>query len=403
LKEFRLPGERVPRATTEHTYIWERPGWPGGLTWNAGLLASHLDLARRAQWELQGVVMAVERSVAGEAALAAMAREVVSNSAIEGVTLDLEAVRGSMLLRLGLPATLGRAAGSTRRVDPVVGILAEAAEGWREPLTLDRIFQWHRALFPNGVPDGGQTLPAGAFRGDQPMVVATPGRRPGTPETIHFEAPGREGLDRDVQAFLAWFNHPPEGLNGLLRAGLAHLWFVTLHPMLDGNGRLARTITDLALAQDERCPRRFYSLSAQIMRARPDYYAALQQAQRGALDVTPWLLWFLRQVQAAALDGVREVGLVLARSCFWEHVRQVGINDRQAAVLENLLAPMSQDTAVSNRRYRAITKVSRATASRDLAELANLGLVVPYGESRAASYRVDLERYLPEGFRPGRD
>lgn len=367
------------------------------MTWDDGILAGALDQARRAQSELQGVVRAVEQAVAGEAAVTAMAREVVNNSAIEGVSLDPAAVRASMLLRLGFQA-LGPMAGDTRRVDPVVGVLAGAVEGWREPLTLDRIFDWHRALFPKGVPDGGRVFPAGALRGDLPMVVATPGRRPGTPETIHFEAPGRERLEAELEAFLAWFNHPPEGLNGLVRGGLAHLWFVTLHPMLDGNGRLARTLTDLALAQDERQPRRFYSLSVQIMRNKEGYYAALEQAQRGGLDVTGWLAWFLDQVQAAARQGVREVGLVLARSLFWEAAKGVALNDRQARVLHNLLAPQSADLAVSNRRYRAITKASRATASRDLADLARAGLLVAYGEARSASFRIDLERFLPPGF-----
>jgi hypothetical protein len=222
------------------------------MTWDSGVLASCLDGARRSQFELLGIAKAVEQTVAVEAAASAMAQEVVSNSAIEGVSLD-------------------------------------------------RLFRWHR--------------------------------------------------------------------------------------------------TDLALAQDERLQRRFYSLSVQIMRAKQDYYAALEQAQRGGLDVTDWLLWFLRQVHSAARDGVREVGLVLARSCFWERAKGCGLNDRQERVLGNLLAPGSQDLAVSNRRYRAITKASRATASRDLAELARLGLVVPCGESRSASYRIDLDRFLPEAFR----
>ena len=386
------------RATQAHRFIWELPGWPA-LTWNGEQLAGRLDSARRSQAELLGIVKAIGALSAGEAAADAMAREVVSSSAIEGVTFDLESVRASMMLRLGVGANLAQASGNTRRVDPVVGVLAEAAEGWRAPLTLERIFGWHRALFPKGVPDGFRTLPAGELRGDDPMVVATLGRRPGDPETVHFEAPGREGLERELDAFLAWFNHAPEGLNGLLRAGLAHLWFVTVHPMADGNGRLARTITDLALAQDERLPRRFYSLSVQIMRNRQAYYDALEQAQRGGLDVTGWLLWFLSQVEAATGSGVTEVGRVLARGHFWAEVRRLPLNDRQEMMLKNVLSPMSADLAVSNRRYRAITKASRATAVRDLAVLAELGLVIPFGEARGASYRVDLDRFLPEAFR----
>jgi Fic family protein len=385
------------RATPEHRFIWELPGWPR-FTWDGERLAELLDAARRSQWDLLGRVKALGGLAAREAAVDAMAREVVNNSAIEGVNLDMGAVRASMLLRLGVEANLLQVSGSTRRVDPIVGILAEASEGWREPLTLDRIFGWHRALFPKGVPDGLRTLPAGELRGEPPMVVATLGRRIGDPETVHFEAPPREGLEEELNAFLAWFNHPPAGLNGLLRAGIAHLWFITLHPMADGNGRLVRTLTDLALSQDEELPRRFYSLSVQIMKNKKAYYDALESAQRGSLDVTGWLAWFLAQVEAATRQGVQEVGRVLARTRFWTEARSLRLNDRQEKVLRNVLSPMSADLGVSNRRYRAITGTSRATAGRDLAELSELGLVVPYGEARSASYLVNLERFIPEGF-----
>ncbi|MBK8725941.1 MAG: Fic family protein [Holophagaceae bacterium] len=255
------------------------------------------------------------------------------------------------------------------------------------------------------MPDGLKVLPAGSFRGEQSMVVASRPRATdlSSPDIIHFEAPGRERLDAGMEAFLAWFNAPPPGLNGLLRAGLAHLWFITLHPMADGNGRLARTITDLALSQDERLPRRFYSLSVQILRAKDSYYDALEQAQRGSLDVTAWLAWFLAQVEAATLAGLREVGRVLARSAFWAEARRFRLEERQERALQSILSPMNPEADVSNRKYRALTGVSRATAQRDLAVLAGMGLLIPFGEARAASYRVALERWLPEGFRVGAD
>ena len=386
------------RATKEHTYIWERPDWPA-FRWDAERLSSSLDAARRAQAELLGVVKAIGGIQATEAAVDTMALEVLNNSAIEGVRLDLGSIRASLRLRLGAAGELAQLTGSERRVDPVVGILTEAAEGWREPLTWERIGKWHRALFPKGVQDGAQTVPAGELRGAYPMVVATLGRHAEDPEIIHFEAPGREALENGMEAFLAWFNAPPEAMNGLIRAGLAHLWFVTLHPLPDGNGRLARTLTDLALAQDERLPHRFYSLSLQIMRDREGYYEALARAQRGGLDITEWLVWFLGTVTAAAKHGFGEVGQVLARGRFWAEALRLGLNPRQEKALRNLLGPASGELAVSNRRFRAITGASRATAARDLAGLAELGLVVPFGEARSASYRVDLDRYLPEAFR----
>lgn len=387
------------RATLGPAFIWERPEWPA-FAWDGERLAAKLDGARRAQSELLGAVKALGEKVA-EAASDAMAREVVNSSAIEGVALDMEAVRASMLLRLGVETQLARfTTGNLKRVDSVVGVLAEAVEGWKAPLTVERIFGWHRALFPKGVPDGGITLPAGEFRGDEPMVVATPSRRPGEPDTIHFEAPGRDGLEHELDAFLDWFNQPPpSALNGLLRAGLAHLWFITLHPMLDGNGRLARTITDLALAQDEGLPRRYYSLSAQITGNKVAYYDALERAQRGSLDVSDWLEWFLSQVEMAAREGFREVGRVLARGTFWAEAARLRVSERQRKVLQSVLSPMSLEVSISNRRYRAITGISRATSKRDLADLAEKGLVVPYGEARAASYRVNLDPFLPDAFR----
>lgn len=393
-------GYYVARATREHTFIWECPEWPN-FSWDAQRLAAKLDGARRAQSELLGVVKALGGKVA-EAASDAMAREVVSNSAIEGLTLDVEAVRASMMLRLGVETHLVKdTTGDLKRVDPFVGVLAEAVEGWKDPLTVQRLFGWHRALFPKGVPDGGTTFPSGEFRGEWPMVVATPSRRPGEPDAIHFEAPGRNALEHELDAFLEWFNHPPpqHTLNGLLRAGLAHLWFITLHPMLDGNGRLARTLTDLALSQDERLPRRYYSLSVQILRNKAAYYDALEHAQRGSLDVSAWLEWFLSQVEAAAREGFQEMGRVLARSYFWAEVERLRVPERQRRVLHSVLSPMSPEMSISNRRYRAITGISRATSKRDLAELAEKGLVVPFGEARAASYRVNLEPFLPDAFR----
>lgn len=386
------------RATTDHTFIWELPGWPS-FTWDVGRLAPKLDDARRAQSELLGTVRALG-GTAAEAAADAMAREVVNNSAIEGVNLDMEAVRASMMLRLGVSSNLAKVTtGNLQRVDPMVGVLAEAVEGWESPLTLERVFGWHRALFPHGVPDGGATFPAGELRGDQPMVVATPSCRPGEPDQIHFEAPGRDVLGKELEAFLDWFNNPPQALNGLLRAGLAHLWFITIHPMLDGNGRLARTITDMALSQDERTPRRYYSLSVQIMKNKSAYYDALEVAQRGAMDLTAWLEWFLSQVEEGAKEGIREIGRVIARGYFWAEMKKLRVTDRQEKVLYNVLSPMSMDIDISNRRYRAITGISRATSKRDLAELAEKGLVVPFGAARSASYKVNLDKYLPDMLR----
>ena len=391
----------MARVTEGHTYIWELPDWPA-FTWEAERLLGPLAAARRHQGELLGMVKVIDQVAASEAAVSAMAEEVVNNSAIEGVALDLESVRASMLLRLGVETGMAQAAG-IKRVDPVVGVLAEAAREFEAPLTLARIFRWQQCLFPKGIPDGLSVLPAGALRGDRPMVVASAGRRFGEPETIHHEAPGRAVLEEELETFLNWFNAPPPGLDGLVRAGLAHLWFVTIHPLADGNGRLARTITDLALSQDERLPMRFYSLSVQIMQNRNDYYEALARAQQGGLDLTGWLAWFLDQVRSAAQHGIREVARVLARSRFWATAGRSDLNHRQIKVLQAILSPLSREDAVSNSYYCKLAGTNRTTAARDLTELAAMGLLLPFGGGRSASYRVGLERFAPGAIPRGDD
>ena len=330
-----------------------------------------------------------------EAAVSAMAREVVSNSAIEGVDLSLESVRASMMLRLGV-AHGGQLPSGTRRVDPIVGVLAEAVQGWKEPLDLEQLFRWHRAIFPGGFSPQLGPIRTGELRGDAPMVVATPSKTHDLPDIIHFEAPGRGRLETEMEAFLSWFNNPPPGLDGLIRAGIAHLWFATIHPLEDGNGRIARTITDLALAQDEQSGLRFFSLSTQILRNKNGYYDALEFAQRGSLDITPWLEWFLEQVLRSAQHGIEEVHRVLARNRFWAKADRLHLNDRQMAGLKRALSPFNTEDVLSNRFYRKITNTNRTTAARDLAELVELGLLESFGAGRSSSYRVPLEKFRPE-------
>lgn len=358
-------------------------------------LATTLSMARRVQGELLGMAKTIGGLPQMEAAVSAMAHEVVSNSAIEGVDLSLESVRASMMLRLGV-AYGGHLPSGTRRVDPIVGVLAEAVQGWKEPLDLERLFRWHSAIFPGGFSPQLGPIRTGELRGDAPMVVATPSKTHDLPDIIHFEAPGRGRLETEMEAFLSWFNNPPPGLDGLIRAGIAHLWFITIHPLEDGNGRIARTITDLALAQDEQSGLRFFSLSTQILRNKDGYYDALEFAQRGSLDITPWLQWFLDQVQRSAQHGIDEVHRVLARNRFWVKADSLHLNDRQMAGLHRALSPFNTEEILSNRFYRKITNTNRTTAARDLAELVELGLLEAFGAGRSASYKVPLDRFRPE-------
>jgi len=380
------------------TYIWEKKGWPN-LRFRIGDLAPLLALVREAKGELLGTIRMFGSAPRLQAAVEAMTQEVVSSSAIEGVNLSLDAVRESLMLRLGALKG-GMPHAGTRRVDPVVGILTEAVQGWKEPLSLERIFRWHQALFHGGFsPHLGQ-IRVGEFRGEEPMAVVTQPRRLWEPLIIHYEAPPSPRLEREMAAFLGWFNAPPEGLDSLLRSGLAHFWFVTIHPFEDGNGRLARTLGNLALTQADQSALRFYSFSGQIMRDKASYYNALEQAQHGGLDVTAFLEWFLRELLQAIRHGIREAHLVLARTLFWEHASKVKMNERQQAALRKALALRTdgapeEDGTLSNRHYRTVTGANRITATRDLVQLVELGLLIPHGAGRGASYRVPLERFLP--------
>jgi len=385
------------KTSNGRIYIWELKGWPN-FSFQLGPLALPLANARRVQGELLGLVRAlqVDRSeLAREAAVDAMSLEVISNSAIEGVKLDPESVRASMLLRLGARQG-GIQPGPLRRVDPVVGVLTDAVHGFDRPLSEDLIFGWHKALFPGGVDDNGWPIPVGQLRGTEPMQVVT---RPyaGSEPIVHFEAPGRENLQEELNDFLEWFNAPPEGLDGILRAGLAHLWFVTVHPFADGNGRVTRTISDLALAQDEKSALRFYSLSAQILRDKKAYYEALEKAQRGKLDVTAWLMWMLQEIEAAMRQGLAEVQRVLTRSRFWAYANTQKLNARQAKVLHRILgAGVKEYGVVSRDFYLKILGdgTSTSTATRDLQDLVVKGLTEPLAaKGRSHSYRVALERF----------
>jgi Fic family protein len=210
-------------------------------------------------------------------------------------------------------------------------------------------------------------------------------------EQVHFLAPPRERLEADLARFLDWFAEPPGGLDGLVRAGIAHLWFITLHPFEDGNGRLARAVTDMAIAQDERRPMRLFSLSAQIQRQRSAYYKILERTQRGDLDVTPWLHWFLAQVEDAATHAHAIVARTLGKARFWLRFQAVELNDRQRKVLNRLLdaGPEGFAGGINNRKYMGLTRTSRATAWRELSDLVDKGCLVPTGKGgRSSAYEI---------------
>lgn len=368
-----------------HQRIWQQTNWPE-LTWDEGRLSPLLSRARKQQGHLLGAARLLDSSLSLEAQAQILVEDGFNTSAIEGEQMDMDSIRSSVARHLGLPA-----AGlphPLRSVDGLVEVLLDATREYAVPLTVDRLCRWQAAFFPTDQP-GLFPVRTGVLRGAEPMRVISGGIGR---EKVHFEAPPRDALEREVSRFIVWFNTPSPQLDGLLRAGLAHLWFVTLHPFEDGNGRIARALTDLAICQDEQRPARLFSLSAQIMRERNAYYDVLERAQRGGLDVTPWLAWFLEQVNGACESAEATVGKVLDKARFWLSHQHIELNERQRKVLNRLLDAGADGFAggMNTRKYVSLTKTSRATAYRELANLVEKGCLSPSGAGRSVNYVIRL-------------
>jgi Fic family protein len=373
-------------------YIWQRPEWPAFI-WDERPLAAGLARIRELQKELLGGGASLPEGGGKELELDALLDNAIRTSEIEGEHLNVDSVRSSVARRLGLEQA-GLTGRPTQRSEALVGLLVEATRDYQRPLDFALLCRWQTALFPEGV-SLVNPIRVGALRGDEPMQVVS-GRidRP----QVHFEAPLREGLENELQAFCNWFNAPPTGLDPLLRAGVAHLWLVTLHPFDDGNGRVTRAVTDMALAQAEHLSIRFYSLSGAIMARRRDYYRALEAAQKGTLEVTAWLEWFLIVLEESLLQARLRLQRVLNKSRFWQRHAQTILNERQIKVLNRLLDGLGEEfeAGVNASKYRALAKVSKATATRDLADLLEKGCIerLP-GGGRSTRYG------LPEAFGMG--
>jgi Fic family protein len=364
-------------------WIWQQSDWPE-FTWDSAALAVPLAAARRAQGELSGIAKLLDAGTDLTLQWEVLTTEGVATSAIEGETIDANAVRSSLARRLGLP-TAGLVSPS-RSVQGLVDVLLDASQRYQEPLTLKRLCAWQAGLFPTGR-SGLNEIRIGTLRGEKPMRVVS---GPIAHERVHYVAPPRARLGQEMRRFLGWFNAPPAGLDGLLRAGLAHGWFELLHPFEDGNGRVGRALLDQALAQDERRPVRYYSVSARFMAVRDDYYVALEELSQGGLDVTNWLRWFLLQFAAAAKASDNTVGLVIRKVRFWVRHGPDPLNDRQRKALNLMLdaAAGKFDGGMTNRKYVTLTKASPATAQRDLAELIRLGCLVLTERGRSARYEL---------------
>lgn len=362
-------------------YIHELPNWPT-FQWDADRLAAPLAAARHLQGRLVGRMEALGFKVKEEAVLLALTEDVLKSSDIEGETLDADQVRSSVARRLGLD--IGGLKPADRHVEGIVDMMLDATQRYEQSLTDARLFGWHAALFPIGR-SGMNRVTVGAWRDDRvaPMqVVSGPVGR----ERVHFEAPAAARLPDEMRCFLDWFNGDAS-IEPVLKAALAHLWFVTIHPFDDGNGRIARAMADMLLARSEASAQRFYSMSAQIREERADYYRILEQTQQGTMDVTPWMAWFLACLTRAIEGAQTGLAGVIAKSRHWEKLRDVALNERQRLVIGKLIEGFEGKLTTS--KWAALTKSSQDTALRDIQQLVERGVLVRTAAGgRSTSYAL---------------
>ncbi|NDP40306.1 MAG: Fic family protein [Rhodoferax sp.] len=365
----------------EPLYIWQQPDWPHW-RFDAAALAEPLAQTHRAQGHLLGRMAELGVAQRDQATLQVLTQEVIKTSEIEGERLNLEAVRSSIARRLGVD--IGALSPPDRHVDGVVDMVLDATGRFDQALTPERLFGWHAALFPTGY-SGMARIRVGAWRDDAagPMQVVSgyAGR-----EKVHYRAPPAHTLAAETDNFLQWFNADTKG-DALIKAGLAHLWLVTLHPFDDGNGRISRAVGDMALARADGTPQRFYSLSAQLQRERKDYYDQLEATQKGPLDVTPWLAWFLGCLQRAVLGADDTLAAVLGKAQFWQRWAGTPMNERQIKLINRLLDGFQGKLTTA--KWAAIAKCSTDTALRDISELLARGVLRKLeGGGRSTGYEL---------------
>ena len=372
----------------ENLYIWQATDWPN---WHYDLsrLAQPLAVVSQAQGVLLGRLADAGLVLRDQASLMALTEDVLKTSEIEGELLNVQSVRSSLARRLGVD--IGAVAPVDRHVEGVVEMVLDATTHATAALTAQRLWGWHAALFPTGY-SGISPIAVAQWRDDAdgPMqVVSGPiGRR-----KIHYQAPPAAMLAAEMTRFLAWAN-AATAEPALIKAGLAHLWLVTLHPFDDGNGRIARAVGDLFLARADGSPQRFYSLSAQIQRERSAYYDILERTQKGGLDVTDWLLWFLSALARAMEHAQITLNSVLAKARFWQHWAHAAFNERQIKLLGRLLDGFEGKLTTS--KWAAIAKCSPDTALRDIKQLLDWGVLQKTpGGGRSSGYALGAVTTAP--------
>lgn len=365
-------------------YLWEHKGWPE-LTWDENCLYKLIATVAHEQGRVQGKMETLGFDLSNEAQLITRTEDVVKSSEIEGERLDYNEVRSSVARRLGLE--VGGIVQASERVEGVVEMMLDATEKYDETLNAERLFAWHAVMFPTGFA-GTVRIKVGCWRDDRhgPMqVVSGPMGR----EKVHYQAVPAIGIEEEMSFFLKWFEDPGE-LHPLLVAGLAHFWFLTIHPFEDGNGRIARAITDMALARSEKFAQRYYSMSSQMCAERKDYYRILELTQRGSVDITGWMEWFLCCLRRSIRSSDETLNTVLTKARFWTRFAQESLNSRQIKVMNRFLHGFKGKLTSS--KWAKIANCSQDTASRDINDLIQRGGLTrdPAG-GRSTSYSLVVD------------
>lgn len=363
-------------------WVHEHQNWPE-FTWNAEAIASKLADIRHRQGRLLGRMECLGFELKREASLSTMTDDVVKSSAIEGEYLNPEEVRSSIAGRLGID--IAGSIPANQDVESIVEMMLDATQQFSKPLTKDRLFDWHAAMFPTGR-SGMKKITVGGWRtidaGPMQVVSGPIGK-----ERVHFEAPSADRLKKEMQVFLAWFEGGDD-IDPVINAGIAHLWFVTIHPFEDGNGRIARAIGDTALARADGTQDRFYSLSSQIEAEREDYYDQLEKQQRATPDITDWLLWFLNCLGRAIASAETTLRNVLFKAQLWDTINEKPVNVRQRLIINRMLED-DFEGYMNTSKYAKLAKCSNDTALRDIQKLKERGIFIQNpGGGRSTSYRL---------------
>ncbi|MFH1715475.1 MAG: Fic family protein [Elusimicrobiota bacterium] len=372
-------------------YVWGRKDWPD-FTWQSDRLMRRLGKARLAQGKLLAKISSIGLDFSKESRCEILIEETMKTSEIEGHKLDKEAVRSSVARRLGI-RTVGLKK-TDRNIEGLVDVILDATINYKMPLTLKRLQSWQAALFPTGY-SSLKKINIGKFRPNTSMqVVSGPIGR----QRIHFEAPPFYKLTSEMKGFINWWEKSSKGIDGLLRAGVAHFYFVTIHPFEDGNGRIARALSEMALAQDENLEKRYYSVSARIMLERNDYYKILERTQKGTIDITEWLEWFLDCFIRAIKDSEDSLSKVINKAVFWQAHTQITLNKNQIKVVNRLLDAGEGGFKgdLTTKKYVAMTRVSRATAYRDITDLVEKRILK---KSKSGGRSVSYEILFPKQIR----